>query len=209
MEVGCYQSTDPVSDLRVYVDGEEETTSHPIKLGSENSRVTMRQRRSTGEVASNGVIESANLRASVARLRDLYGHDVEVDEGKFDFVLRIESGYLRPSVLKRRAFMETERQPDGTMKTTGKWKELSPVAHGVVVHFELADDDSWELVRNGEVLLSTKELGAIASVAIDLATDDDAGEKVYRDAFKQESATYWFPDGCNEGPSGPYPPCQP
>ena len=209
VEVGCCRSNDSVSDLRVYVDGEEATASHLIRLGNENARVVMRRRTFGGQVPGDGVRESANLRSSIARFKDLYGYDVAVDRASFDYILRIESGSLRPSVIKSRAFMETEKQPDGSMKPTGKWKELNPVAHCVVVHFELTDEDSWEMVRNGDVLFSTREFSEARSVAIELATDDDAGEKVYRDAFKQEPATYWFPDGCNEGPSGPYPPCQP
>ena len=208
-EVGCFRSNDSDSDLRVYVDGEEATASHLIRLGSENAGVVMRRRTSGGQVSGDGVLESPNLRSSIARLKDLYGYDVAVDRASFDYILRIESGSLRPSVIKSRAFMETEKQPDGSMKPTGKWKELNPVAHCVVVHFELGDEDSWEIVGNGEVLFSTSELRGAGSVAIELATDDDAGERVYRDAFKQEPPTYWFPDGCNEGPSGPYPPCRP
>src|SRR5216117_3511432 len=86
VEVGCYQSADSESDLRIYVDGEEETSSHPVKFGSENSTVVMGRRISTGEGLGDGVLESANLRSSIARLRDLYGHDVEVDPAMFDYV---------------------------------------------------------------------------------------------------------------------------
>ncbi len=207
-EVGCYQSAGPVSDLRVYVDGEEMENLRPLRLGGGNSLVELRHTTSRGEVLRNCVRESSNLAACLASLKELYGEDVEVDPARFDRLLRIESGHLRPSVVKGRAFMETEKQPDGTMKPTGKWKELPNVAHGVVIHFDLSAGDNWEIISDGKALLSVKDLAATLRVDINLAADDETGERVYRDAFRQERRNYWFPDGCDEGPSGPYPPCQ-
>ena len=206
-EIGCYQRADLVSDLRVYVDGEEVEHSRLLKLGSGNSLVELRHTTASGEVVRNR-LESSNLDAYLARLDELYAETVGVDRGSFDAVLRIESGHLRPSIVKARAFMETEKQPDGTMKPTGTWKELPSVAHEVVVNFELYSGDNWEMISDGKILLSVKDLGARLSVDIHLAADDETGLRIYRDAFSNERRNYWFPDGCDEGPSGPFPPCQ-
>ena len=207
-EVGCYQRADPVSDLRVYVDGEEMENSRPLKLGSDNSLIELRHTNSSGEVLRNRPLESSNLAPCLASLNELYAYSVDVDRDRFDCVLRIESGHLRPSIVKARAFLEAEKQPDGTMKPTGTWKELPSVAHEVVVYFELSSGDNWEMIRDGETLLSVKDLEARLSVDINLAADDETGLRIYRDAFSQERRNYWFPDGCDEGPSGPFPPCQ-
>ncbi|HEV8482384.1 MAG TPA: hypothetical protein VGV87_02400 [Blastocatellia bacterium] len=207
-EVGWYQRADAVSDLRVYVDGEEMENPRALKLGSGNSLVELRHTTARGEVIRDRVLESSNLAACLASLKELYGGDVEVDPARFDCVLRIESGHLRPSIVKARAFMETEKQPDGAMKPTGKWRELPCVAHGVVVHFELSVGDNWEIISGGKTLLSVKDLAPRLGVDINLAADDETGARIYHDAFRHERRNYWFPDGCDEGPSGPYPPCQ-
>jgi hypothetical protein len=207
-EIGCYQRTDSGSDLRVYVDGEEMENTHPLKLGSGNPLVELRHLTASGEVIRNRVLESSNLAACLASLNELYGEDIEVDQSRFDCVLRIESGHLRPSIVRSRAFMEAEEQPDGTMKPTGTWKELDSVAHEVVVHFDLSAGENWEMISGGRTLLSVKDLAARVSVDIHLAADDETGYRVYRDAFTYKRRNYWFPDGCDEGPSGPFPPCQ-
>ena len=207
-EVGCYQRADPVSDLRVYVDGEEMEGSRLLKLGSGNALVELRHTTASGEVHRNRALESSNLAACLASLNELYGQDVDVDRDRFDCVLRIESGHLRPSILRARAFMETEQRPDGIMKPTGKWKELDSVAHEVVVHFDLSSGDNWELISDGTTVLSVKDLAARLSVDINLAADDETGVRIYRDAFAHERRNYWFPVGCDVGPSGPFPPCR-
>lgn len=206
-EIGCYQRAALVSDLRVYVDGEEVEDSRPLKLGSGNSIVELRHTTASGEVVRNR-LESSNLDAYLARLEELYDETVGVDRGRFDALLRIESGQARPSIVRARAFMETEKQPDGSMKPTGRWKELPSVAHEVVVHFELSPGDNWEMISDGKTLLSVRDLAATSSVDIDLAADDETGIRIYRDGFGCERRNYWFPDGCDEGPSGPFPPCQ-
>ena len=208
VEIGCYQSPEQVADLRVYVDGEEKEYANPLKLGKGNYTLELRHTRAGGEVNSTGVQESSNFRACLTSLTELYGDVVEVDRARFDSVLRLTSGHLRPSVIKKRAFMETVKRPDGTMKPTGEWKEVSQVAHGVVVHFELGEGDNWDIVREGKRLLVASELGAVRRLEIHLAAYDETGARIYRDAFRHERKTYWFPDGCDEGPSGPYPPCQ-
>jgi hypothetical protein len=207
-EVGCYQKASPMSDLRVYVDGEEMESSRPLKLGSGNCLVELRHTTASGEVLRNRALDSSNLAACLASLQELYGEDVEVNRGRFDCVLRIESGHLRPSIVKARAFMEAEELPDGTMKPTGTWKELVSVAHEVVIHFDLSGGENWEMISNGETLISVKDLAARVSVDINLAVDDETGIRVYRDALSHKRRNYWFPDGCDEGPSGPFPPCQ-
>ena len=207
-EVGCYQSAGAKSDLRVYVDGEEADTREPLKVGTGNALVELRHTAADGEVIRNRVLESSNLAASLASLKQLYGEDVEVDRAAFDCVLRIESGHLRPSIVKERAFMETEEHADGTMKPTGNWKALPNVAHGLIVHVELSAGDNWEIVSGGRSLVSVKALAPTLSLDVEWATDDETGIRVYRDGFKQKRRIYWFPDGCNEEPSGPYLPCQ-
>ena len=208
VEIGFFQIPEQVSDLRVYVDGEEKEFAYPLKLGKGNGTLELRHTRTGGEVISTGVQKSSNFHACLTSLAYLYGGAVEIDRARFDSVLRLASGHLRPSVIKKRAFMETEKQPDGTMKPTGEWKEIAQVAHGVVAHFELDEGDDWEIVREGERLLAISDLAAMDRVEIHLAADDPTGMRVYHESFKEERKTYWFPDGCDEGPSGPYPPCR-
>jgi hypothetical protein len=105
-------------------------------------------------------------------------------------------------------FIETERQASGEMKQTGKWREFPAVSHNIVVHFDLDDGGTWEMVSGGDVLLSSTDLEVVDALDIVMATDDDAGKRGYLDCFKKNKRFYWFPDGCNEGPSGPYPPCR-
>jgi hypothetical protein len=207
--IGYFQNPKGFPDIRLTVDGEEFMADKVLELGDNNDTIEVRHVRK-GEVNREGAIESKNLHKQLLHMKDLYGEHVEMDPKKFDCKIRFESGLITPSMVKGRAFKESKSNTDGrSFAVTGKRKEIADICHNIAVHFTLEDGDTLELARNGEVFLSSKELGAEKRFEIELPVSNVVGNKFYHDAFMVPRAdnVYWLPNECDPPPTCPNPPC--
>lgn len=205
--VGYFQNDGEVPDIRVFADSEEIDIGKPIKLGCENCTYEVRHNRADGSVVRDGVKWAPTFHKQLLHMRDLYGYDISRDQAKFDCVFLFETGLFQPSMVKNRAFKEARKQPDGSYVPTGKRTRREAIAHNVLVHLTLEDGDTLELLKNGEVFLSSEKLTIKKRLDIEVPTDNSVGNKFYGDAFATEETVYWLPNECDPPPGCQQPPC--
>jgi esterase/lipase superfamily enzyme len=192
--VGYFQCQPYCPDVRIYVDGEE---IEPLKLSREGGMgsnvidIVHVKAKGKGKALA-GVKNSATIDKQLLRRSDLYnGKDVGVDEEKFDWILQFHDGSFRSSMVKARYFKEVDA--NGSPLRTRR-RRVGPIAHDVVVSYDLADGDELKLVRDGQTLLSSKSLKGLRSrLDLEILAEDDTALKYYlRSIGKRES--YWVPN---------------
>jgi hypothetical protein len=207
IEIGFFQNA-VGPDIRVYFDGQESQLPIPSKLIANGRRIEVILRGVDGSAVQQPTSRSATLSNQLAQLNDLYDSNIAVDRSRFDWILCLYSCRLRGSIIKKRVFIETRKNGDGSFTTTGRSKLITEVSHNVVASFDLSKGEHLELRANGKVFLSSAMVDFANAFQIEFASDDSAGKRLYSYPLVVPRQLYWFPDGCDEGPSGPYPPCQ-
>ena len=117
-------------------------------------------------------------------------------------MIHFTSGDFRCSKVKDRRFVEV--LVNGYSKT-GNEKHIRPIAHDVLVHFLLADDEELRLEReNGPVLFSTADIKPGTKHAeIELLTNNATAEQFFCDALDLTGRTHcWLPNQGDPTSSG-------
>lgn len=193
LDVGYFQSGkdhdgNDVPDIRAYANAEEAPVRHN-KLGKGTINVI----RTKGGAP---VKISNSLKRNLLRKTDLYGKSSTPDYNMkaMECIIHFTSGDFRCSKVKNRRFIELVV---AGYTPTGRDKYVRPIAHDVLVHFLLADDEELRLEReNGTVLFSTKDLKAgTAHVEIELLTNNDTARQFFCEAIDLSHQTLcWLPN---------------
>jgi hypothetical protein len=195
LDVGYFQSGkdhagNDVPDIRAYADAEEAPVRHN-KLGQGRINVI----RTKGGAPVAGIKISDSLKRNLLRKVELYGEpSPDYDKRAIECVIHFTSGNFRCSKVKNRRFVEVLVK--GYSKT-GNEKHIRPIAHDVLVHFLLADDEELRLERqNGPVLFSTRNLKTgTKHVEIELLTNNATAEQFFCDALDLTGRTHcWLPN---------------
>ena len=196
LDVGYFQcgkekSGKDVPDIHAYANGEKIAVQHD-KLGQGTVNVIYAK----GNDPITGISISDSLKRNLLRKEDLYGKGTApgYNQRQIECTLHFASGRFRCSKVKDRRFVEVTIA-DG--KPTGKDKHLRPIAHDVLVHFYLADDEQLRLEReNGPVLFSTEDAPAgTEHIEIELVANNATAVQFFRDALDLTGRTHcWLPN---------------
>lgn len=195
LDVGYFQcgkdhAGNEVPDIHAYVDAEEVPVRHN-KLGAGKINVI----RTKGGVPVKGIQISRSLKKNLLRKKNLYEEPVpDYDQKRMECKIHFASGNFRCSKVKDRRFIEVLV---GGYNPTGKEKHFSSIAHDVLVHFDLADDEELRLEReNGPVLFSTGDVKAgTKHVEIELVANNSTAVKFFCDALDLTGRTHcWLPN---------------
>src|SRR4030095_9086060 len=220
-DVGYFQSEDNVSDIKIFVDGEEVDFPQPFKLCESKEKKCRLHifHKDGGDIAKpDGITVSRTFHSQLLHLKDLYNDEPKVagkdnhqhvEENNFDCVLRFHSGHFCASMVKNRAFKEHKMQSTGLYKHDPKDKPKTlAVSHNVVIHFTLEDGEALELVRDSSTLWSSKKHAPKRRIEIEIVADNSTAEKFSRHSFSDDKkASYWLPNQGDPPPTCPSPPC--
>lgn len=210
-EIGYFQSSRSVSDIRVVADGNQVNAAEKMNLGKK-CHIEVRHVKADGSINKGGVTASDTFHDELLQLKDLYDDVMPVDRAKFDCILHFDSGHFCGALLKPRKFKEHRRQANGKYAfTEGAGEKMinKPIAHNVYIHFKLKKGEALELARDGEVFWSSKDSGAKDRLEIEIVADNTTAEKFYRVALKGKRDSYWLPNNGDPPPQCPEPPCEP
>jgi hypothetical protein len=195
LDVGYFQSGkdnagNDVPDIHVYADGEEVPVRHE-KLGRGRVNVV----RTNAQAPVPGIRISNSLKRNLLRKEDLYGKPAPAyDKGSIECVIHFTTGHFRCSKVKNRRFVEVLISG---YHPTGSEKHIRPIAHDVLVHFLLADEDSLSLEREGgPVLFSTADLPpGVDHIEIELVTNNATAKQFFCEALDLKGRTHcWLPN---------------
>jgi hypothetical protein len=214
-EIGYFECAGSSPDFRVVVDNKERRFPKLRKLRQDcdargsKCQIEVRYKDSDGTTRKDGIKMSAKFHKQLLHLRDLYEEDVPVAPDNFDCVIRFDSGRFVPADLRRRAFKEHTKRPDGTLALVPKTDPKEPrrkIMHDVEVTFTLKKDEAIELSRNDVVFWSSKGLDVKESFEIKIMADTSTTKKYLGSSFKVQRDTLWLPNP-DPPPTCPAPPC--
>lgn len=178
--------------LHIYRDGEKTEEIDPAKMGTNCRLINVRKINTKGEEVGGGIRFSKCLLKHLLRLHNLYGHFVIVDRPQLDCIFHFNSGSFRSSKLKPRAFKECDGQ---SHQLTGKRQSVVPIAHDIIIEYELAAGEKLTLSDEaGVVIWSSDSLPANGRIDIDVMADNSTAVMFYRDALKLRGQNYWLPN---------------
>lgn len=149
----------------------------------------------------DGVNYSDDFLATLLRRKELYdGAPPEIIPSRFDWIFRFQSGHFRASSVKERVFKEMEGL---THQLSGNRKALRPIAHDVVVHYELGPDE-YLVISNDELKpWSTADYPNIQKrFDIEIVAPHRTAENYFRDALNHNGRNYWLPNQGDPDPMG-------
>jgi hypothetical protein len=204
VEIGTFKPK-----LNIYADGElagvvgeEGLLNRQIEM----RRVAFAERREAAAVT----LASELLERHLMRLPELYGESsradysdyVPINIDAFDCTFRFTAGHVRSSMVKDRDFVEVDHE---TLEPTGSRRTIPQIAHNLVVEFELAGGEAFELRDGGRVLWSSRDRRVERSLEVEVLADNSTAESFYRTALKlPEGQNYWLPNLGDPPPSSPY-----
>ena len=212
-EIGYFECEPGVSDIKIFIDGEEpDDIPNPFKLCSAGAKcvIEVRHKDKNDVINTNGIRTSKTFHSQLLHLEQLYGNHQPVERSNFNCVIKFASGHFRASMVKKRGFKEHKKQPDGSFKPDAAIKPaaIGPIAHNMVVHFTLEDDEALELARDGVTFWTSKGRPIKERLEIEIAADNSTAEKFFRHALKDGNKdTYLLPNQGDPPPSCPFPPC--
>src|SRR5262249_13777878 len=147
----------------------------------------------------SGVDYGDDFLKSLLRRKELYGDDgPPFLPSRFDWIFRFDSGYFRASSVKERIFKQVEGY---TNQPNGKRQVLRPIAHDVVVHFDLGPDEVLDFWNNDDSIWSTDKFPKVERrFDIEIIAPHRTAENYFRDALNHNGADYWLP---NQGDPDP------
>lgn len=202
LDVGYFQcgkdnSGNDVPDIRAYADGESTAVRHE-KLGNGSISVT----RTKSGAPVTGVRISASLKQHLLRKKELYGDPgPNYDPNNIECTIHFASGDFCSSMVKDRRFVEVP--VSGGTQLSDKYAR--PIAHNVVVHYNLEADEELRFEReNGTILFSTGDVSpGTKHVQIELVANNSTAVQFFRDALDLQGRTScWLPNQGDPPPTG-------
>jgi len=185
----------------VYGDG---AAIHSIDLTEAQSKsriIRFRHFDSKKKEITTGVDYGDDLLVTLLRRQELYDDPrPEFIPSRFDWIFRFDSGYFRASSVKERIFKQCEgytNQPNGNRKL------IRPIAHDVVVHFNLMPDEHLTLSNDGLKSWSTASHPNVTGrFDIEIVAPHRTAENYFRDALNHRGQDYWLPNQGDPDPMG-------
>ena len=202
IDVGYFQcgkdnSGKDVPDIRAYADGESTAVRHE-KLG--NGRISVTRTKSGAPVT--GVKISDSLKQHLLRKKDLYGDPApNFDPNKIECTIHFTSGDFCCSMVKDRRFIEVPVSGGNLLSESYS----RPIAHNVVVHYNLEADEELRVERDkGTVLFSTRDVSSgTKHVQIELVANNATAVQFFREALDLKGRTScWLPNQGDPPPTG-------
>ncbi len=214
-QVGYFQCEDSVSDIKIFVDGQElADLPVPFKLcepKDKKCKILIVHKDQNDNAKTGGITVSETFHTQLLHLKDLYdGNHQAVEEQKFDCVIRFDTGHFCASMVKGRDFKEHKKKLDGSFKDDPNDipKTLGPVSHNVVVQFTLDDNEALELARDNSTIWTSKTYNPKQRIDIEIVADNTTAEKFFRHALRDGGKnSYWLPNQGDPPPTCPLPPC--
>jgi hypothetical protein len=178
--------------IAVYRDGEKAEEIDAATIGTNCRIINVRKLDDKGKPTGGGIRFSVSLLNDLLRLKDLYGHIVLADEPKLDCKFHFNSGHFCSSKVKPRTFKEYDAN---TNQPTGKTQSTRPIAHDIVVHYDLAAGESLTLVDNaGNSVWSSSDRPTRRRIEIEILANNSTASMFYREGLKLRGQNYWMPN---------------
>jgi hypothetical protein len=200
VDVGYFE-TSGASDITVSEDGTLVQSQPNIKLGNGKQTIDVQHLAADGSLKV-GVTLSPSFTKTLLLKMDLYGKDVpDFDETAFDCTFRFHSGDFDSSDVKPRLFKE---QTVSRGVASGNDQTTKPIAHDVLVNYDLEDGEILRIVReDGKELWSTRSAGSTANqIDVKVLADASTTMKYYDDAIQHKSSYCWVPNPADPPPVG-------
>jgi len=195
-DVGYFESGMSIPNIRVYADGTESSIAPPLYVPSDKSTLEVQHIGADGQI-KKGVLVDQWIKTNRLTWDKLYGQNKEIDETKFDCVVRFHSGYFRPSMIKARRFKFDP--PSSTPPLL-----VPSVAHNVVVHYTLEDREVLTLAKGNQVLWTSNSLGTSPELLeLEFVADHATAEGFYRTCLKAHTGGHWLPNQGDPPPIWP------
>jgi hypothetical protein len=212
-EIGYFECEPTAPDIMIFIDGEEPNgLPSPFKLCDAGRKcvIEVRHKDKNNNTKTDGIRTSRTFHDRLLHLTRLYNNHEPVERTNFDCVIRFDSGRFRASMVKKRDFKEHKKQPDGSYKPdpNAPPRPAGLISHNIVVSFTLADDEAFELARDGVPFWSRKANTIKELLEIEIMADNSTAEKFFRHAIRNGAKnSYFLPNQGDPPPSCPEPPC--
>ncbi|HVF91860.1 MAG TPA: hypothetical protein VNH22_17475 [Blastocatellia bacterium] len=190
IKVGYFQPR-----IVIYVDGEEASSYEPAQIGK------ILDVRLEGGITRKQIVPFSNCMGSkLLRLSQLYDGKTppKLLPGSFETIISFDSGHFRCSGVKERNFYEML----GGQKIGSK--KFGPIAHDIVIEFDLGDDGVLSLKDGGGLdLYSSRTARAKRRVDIEILAEDRTAEMFYAKALDLDpKESYFLPNQGHPPPVG-------
>jgi hypothetical protein len=191
-DIGYFECEVGFPDFRVYVDGEEKEITPAPKLGAHGAIVDIAVETGNKGIRA-GVTTSSSFYKDVLQRQRLYdGDQLPVDEKQLDCILRLHSGALRPSMVKRRYFKQYHPTTPPANPTR---KDMGAVAHNVIAYTDLNDGDKLTISNGTTSYLDLTIDGSVKeSVEVEILADDSTALKYFCHCIDPTRPFYWVPN---------------
>jgi hypothetical protein len=199
-DVGYFGSASSIPDIRVFADGKAVDIKPPLRIPTDKSTLEIQHLGADGKVKQDPLADD-QLRVHRLTLDKLYGQDKEIDDTTFDCIIRFHSGYFRPSMIKTRKF---KLDPPPAAPGSDTYKSIDCIAHNVVVHYTVDDQEELRLVKGGQTIWSTKGQSSSSKLLeLEFIADHANAERYYCDCLKGHTGARWLPNQGDPPPNWP------
>ena len=186
-EVGYF-----IPHLNVYGDGEMLGSVNAYTIGTGCRPIEVRHLGSDGKEIANGIHLSQSLIKNLLRIHKLHGRVVHTDRQKFDCCFHFNSGVFRCSHVMPRIFKEVNGI---THQLTGQFKTTPPIAHDVVVEYQLEKGESFKIGSGKDDIWSTVSHPNVTKrFDLEVIAENSTAELYYREMLKLGRLNYWLPN---------------
>ncbi|HKG23236.1 MAG TPA: hypothetical protein VKC34_15160 [Blastocatellia bacterium] len=190
IDVGYFQPR-----IVVYVDGEEASNYQPSQIGK-----YLDVRLEGGITQKQLVPFSDCMNSKLLRLSELYSGKTPpaLRPDSFETIISFDSGHFRCSGVKERYFYEMFAG-----EKIGR-KSFGPIAHDIVIEFDMGDDGVLSLKdRGGLDLYSSRSNPAKRRIDIEILAEDPTAEMFYAKALDLDpKESYFLPNQGHPPPVG-------
>jgi hypothetical protein len=175
----------------IYRDSRKNEEIDAANVGTNGRVINVRKFDANGQEVGGGVNFSDCLITYLFRAHKLYGEQVEFDRPDLDCIFHFNSGKFCSSKVKQRDFKEF----DGADQPTGRKQSVEPIAHDVVIHYELAPGEKLRLVADdGGKVWYSDDHPTNKRIDVEILADNTTATKFYRDGLKMKGKNHWLPN---------------
>jgi hypothetical protein len=195
--VGYFCSKDSSPNIRIYSDGKELSISPSLNIPTNG---VLEVQLAENNIIKQGISVDTSIGHSGLTWHKLYGQGPDLDETKFNCLIRFRSGSFRASMIKGRRF-KLDPPPTDPSSKADQW--IDSVAHNVVVHYAIADTEELRLMASDGPLWSSRNHATSANnIEIEVVADHSTATNFYRECLKH-SGYVWLPNQGDPPPIWP------